>query len=231
MTQKMLVTLTAVILSGAAVTEAQVNRFQPATRRPEPVQRPVVHERPVVHDQPVVHERPVTHEQPVVRERPASHLEHQTAERRVEREPESRPERRVEPEYRSRPSVNRQTTIVYRPVNTPAMRHAMTYNTRPGGVHIHPQYFATHYGRDHGFHINGGFRLFGAEYYFNWNGGWFGVIGTVPGNWALQSDYLYIDVGDDGNYYLYNAQYPDLAVQLTFVQNVGDDQADTDQDQ
>jgi hypothetical protein len=38
-------------------------------------------------------------------------------------------------------------------------------------------------------------------------------------------------LGDDGNYYLYDASSPDSAVQLTFVQNVGDDQAGADDDE
>jgi hypothetical protein len=115
------------------------------------------------------------------------------------------------------------------------MSHAMTYNTRPGGIHINPDYFATHYGRAHGFHFTNyaggpcigdcGFRVFGGEWYFDFNGGWFGIVGQLPGNWAFQADYLYIDIGDDGNYYLYDAQFPEVAVQLTFVQNIGDDQA------
>jgi hypothetical protein len=55
-------------------------------------------------------------------------------------------------------------------------------------------------------------------------------MGPIPGNWALATDSLYVDVGDDGNYYLYDAQFPNVAVQLTFVQNIGDDQAADDQD-
>jgi hypothetical protein len=55
-------------------------------------------------------------------------------------------------------------------------------------------------------------------------------MGPLPGNWGFQTDYLYIDIGDDGNYYLYDAQFPDAAVQLTFVQNIGDDQTGADQD-
>jgi hypothetical protein len=124
---------------------------------------------------------------------------------------------------------------------TRVTRHAMTYNTRPGGVHINPAYFAAHYGYAHGFHFANyaggacigdcGLRAFNGEWYFNWNGGWFGIMGQMPGNWGFQTDYLYIDIGDDGNYYLYDAQFPDVAVQLTFVQNIGDDQAGADQDQ
>jgi hypothetical protein len=106
----------------------------------------------------------------------------------------------------------------------------MTYNTRPGGVHIDPDYFASHYGPNHGFHFTQGAPTYGltsfnGEWYFNWNGGNFGVMGLLPGNWGLLTDNLYIDVGDDGNYYLYDSQFPGFAVQLTFVQNIGDDQA------
>jgi hypothetical protein len=243
MKQKIFVALTAVILSGAAVADAQVVHAQITPRRPEPVQRPVVHERPVVREQPthVEHSAPERHvereserrserrSEPEVRPERRSEPEVRP-ERRFE--PEHRTERRYEPEYRTRPSASRPSTVVYRPaIITAGMRRAMTYNTRPGGVHIRPEYFVTHYGREHGFHLEAGFRLYGGEYYFSWNGGWFGVMGTVPDNWALHRDYLYIDLGDDGNYYLYNAQDPDFAVQLTFVQNVGDDQVDTDQDQ
>jgi len=134
----------------------------------------------------------------------------QFEQRHREREPEERPERHSH--------------------NVPSAR---TYNSRPGGVHINPGYFAAHYGHAHGFHCssNCDLRAFGGERYFNVNGGWFGIIGQIPGNWAFQTDYLYIGIGDDGNYYLYDAQFPDVAVQLTFVQNIGDDQAGADEDQ
>jgi len=164
-------------------------------------------------------------------------------------EPENRPERQnAAPENRSynnsqpdrsnpasRPNTNESRSGI-----TPAMGHARTYNTRPDGVRINPEYFATHYGYAHGFHfgICGGpgvvdcnFRVFGGEWYFNWNGGWFGIMGQMPGNWGLQTDYLYIAAGDDGNYYLYDAQFPGVAIQLTFVQDVGDDQAGAGQAQ
>jgi len=173
MKKRMLVTLTAVILSSAGLMEAQVIRMQrePLRREPQSGQR----------------WRP----EPVNRsERPARNV----------------------------PAGNR-------------MRRAMSYNTRPGGVHINPEYFATHYGYAHGFHfIDCSRTVSGGELYFNWNGGWFGVRGQLPGNWAFQTDYLYIGMGDDGNYYLYDAQFPNVAVQLTFVQNVGEDQAGADQD-
>jgi hypothetical protein len=181
------------------------------------------------------------------------HPEPEFEQRRREPEPEERPERPSynappenrpynnvqQPENRSFNNVQPRNTIVFRPaVVTPALQHAMTYNSRPGGVHIIPEYFATHYGYAHGFHFTNyaggpcvgdcGFSVFGGEWYFNWNGGWFGIMGQLPGNWAYQTDYLYIGIGDDGNYYLYDAQFPDLAVQLTFVQNVGDDQAGAD---
>jgi hypothetical protein len=131
------------------------------------------------------------------------------------------------------------TVVRYQAVS-PTIRHAMTYNTRPNGARINPQYFATHFGYAYGFHLAGwspgcptcGFAaVFNGEWYFGRNGATFGLMGPMPGNWALATDYLYVDIGDDGNYYLYDAQYPNLAVQLTFVQNMGDDQAGADQDQ
>jgi hypothetical protein len=141
--------------------------------------------------------------------------EPQFQQRRPEREPMNRPEHRarnITPEAR--------------------VQHARSYNSRPGGVHINPDYFASHYGYANGFHFSADpFREYGGELYFNFNGGWFGVIRPVPGNWALQAESFYIGMGDDGNYYLYNMQYPNVAVQLTFVQNVGDDQAGGDEDQ
>jgi len=54
-------------------------------------------------------------------------------------------------------------------------------------------------------------------------------MAQFPGGWTLGADYLYIDQGDDGNYYLYDAQLPGTSIQLTFVQNIGDDQAGDDQ--
>jgi hypothetical protein len=137
--------------------------------------------------------------------------------------------------------ANHPNATVARPtVITPLMRHAMTYNKRPGGVHITPDFFASHYGPAHGFHFtnyaggpcigNCDLKQFGTEWYFNWNGGWFGIMGQMPGYWGFETDYLYIDIGDDGNYYLYDTRFPDVAVQLTFVQNIGDDQAGASQD-
>jgi hypothetical protein len=175
-------------------------------------------------------------------------------ERRPQPQPENRPEYRprngapedrpgnFQPERSPNLGSSHPNTSVIRPaVITPTMRHAMTYNTRSGGVHINPAYFETHYGYAHGFHFTNyaggacvgdcGLKAFGGEWYFNCNGGWFGIMGPMPGNWAFQSDYLYIGIGDDGNYYLYDAQFPDAAVQLTFVQNIGDDQAGADGDQ
>jgi hypothetical protein len=167
--------------------------------------------------------------------------------RRPEPEPENRPEyhppnvppenrsySNAQPESRPEAGVNHPNTTVFRPtVITPVLSRAMKYNTRPGGIHIDPSYFASHYGRAYGFHFNDPANccvLRGSEWYFTWNGGWFGLMGQFPGAWALGTDYLYIDQGDDGNYYLYDAQFPDVAVQLTFVQNIGDDQAGDDQD-
>ncbi len=137
------------------------------------------------------------------------------------------------PQNQPAPAVNHPNTTVFRPaVTTPALRRAMTYNTRPGSIRINPNYFATHYGRAYGFHFNNPANcciLRGNEWYFTWNGGWFGLLAPFPGGWAIGADYLYIDQGEDGNYYLYDAQFPDMAIQLTFVQNLGDDQAGDDQ--
>jgi hypothetical protein len=183
--------------------------------------------------------------------RPVFRPEPQPEQRRIEPEtrqeyvprnvqPENRPYNNFQPEGRPDPGLRHPNVNVDRPqVVTPVLRHAMSYNTRPNGVHISPDYFAGHFGSAHGFHVNGwgpgcptcGFMQFNGEWYFNWNGANFGVMGQIPGNWGLATDYLYVDIGDDGNYYLYDTQFPDVAVQLTFVQNLGDDQAGADQDQ
>jgi hypothetical protein len=155
--------------------------------------------------------------------------------------PENHPYNNVQPKAPNL-GANHRTASVARPtVISAAMRRAMTYNTRPGGMHINPDYFASHYGPTHGFHFPNysggacvgdcGLRQFNGEWYFSWNGGVFGLMGPMPGNWGFQTDYLYIDIGDDGNYYLYDAQFPDLAVQLTFVPTVGADQVGADEDE
>ena len=141
----------------------------------------------------------------------------------------SRPVPRPEPEVQNRPQ--------YHPYNmTPENRpyNNVQQGSHAGGTHINPSYFATHYGSAHGFHFNDPANccvLRGTKWYFTWNGGWFGMMGQFPSAWAVGTDYLYIDQGDDGNYYLYDAQFPGAAIQLTFVQNIGDDQAGDDQDQ
>jgi hypothetical protein len=196
---------------------------QAETRRPEPEaerRRP----EPESEDRP---ERPARNFAP--ENRPGNNVE-QPANRSFNVPPENRANF-----GESHPNV----TVVRPAVVTPAMAHAMTYNTRLGGVRINPDYFATHYGSAHGFHFaryaggvcvgDCGLRLVGAEWYVDFDGGWFGIMGQMP-NWGFQTDYLYIDIGEDGNYYLYDAQFPGVAIQLTFVQNIGDDQAGTDQD-
>jgi hypothetical protein len=219
MKNTMFVAITAVVLSTAGVMEAQVNRpptVQP--RRPEPQERPAVRVQPERRaPEPEFEPRRPEPERP------------ERAPRYVP--PENHPYNNFQAEGRPGRTENRPTIVIRPTVVTPVMRHAMTYNTRHGGIHILPEYFATHYGYTHGFHLMTDLTLFGGEWYFNWNSGWFGVMGVFPGNWDLRSDYLYIDIGDDGNYYLYDAQFPGVTVQLTFVQNVGDDQAGADQDQ
>lgn len=166
-----------------------------------------------------------------------------TPPRQVERPEPQREQQRYEPETRqfnnSRSESRSDSSVERSNVMVAGSRHITNCNTRPGGVHITPKYFAGHFGRGHGFHFDGWtagcptcpFRLFNGEYYFSLSGANFGVISPIPGNWVLATDYLYVDIGDDGNYYLYDAQFPDVAVQLTFVQNLGDDQAGADNDQ
>ena len=154
-------------------------------------------------------------------------------------QPENRPYNTSQVESRPKPgSGNSNVTVVRPQIVTPGLRRAMTYNSRPNSAHIPLEYFASHFGPTHGFHFDGwgpgcptcGFTQVNGEWYFNWNGGNFGMIGQTPASWALATDYLYVDIGDDGNYYLHDAQYPDVAVQLTFVQNLGDDQKGEEQD-
>ncbi|MGA7524462.1 MAG: hypothetical protein WBW84_18560 [Acidobacteriaceae bacterium] len=154
--------------------------------------------------------------------------------------PAPRPVMRSEPqreEQRYQPETRQEYTPRYvQPDNRQYNNSTVTRPsnvTRPQSVHIAPEYFAGHFGRGHGFHFNGwgpgcptcGFTLVNGEYYFSWNGANFGVMTPIPGTWGLATDDLYVDIGDDGNYYLYDTQFPDVAVQLTFVQNPGDDQA------
>jgi hypothetical protein len=190
--------------------------------------------------------------------RPAPRVNSTPEPRRIETRPESRLESRPEvrnnapqtmqPQYpagngsqnqgRSSLGANHANATVAQPaVMTPALKRATLYNSRPSRPRISPDYFAANYGPKNGFHFNGsspscptcGMAQVNGESYFNWNGGNFGILGQTPANWALGSDYLYIDIGDDGNYYLYDAQYPDIAVQLTFVHEPGADQLDDGQ--
>lgn len=134
-------------------------------------------------------------------------------------EPETRQYNNFRSDSRSDSGLGRSNVNVSRPRRT-----------------INPDYFAGHFGRGQEFHFNGwgpgcptcGFTVFNGERYFNFNGATFGVTTPIPGYWALGSDYLYVDTGDDGNYYLYDTQFPGAAVQLTFVQNLGDDQGQGD---
>jgi hypothetical protein len=235
MKKRMLVALTTVILSATGVMEAREVRVQPQQRcsgpgaerqRPEPEaqrQRPepeAERQRP----EPESERRGREPEPENMVERPTTNND----------PPENRAYNNVQPESRSNAGVNHPNTTVLRPtVISPAMRHAMTYNSRPGATHIDPEYFAAQYGYANRLHFTnyagwpcvGDCVVFGGEWYFYRSGGWFGIMGQMPGNWAFQTDYLYIDIGDDGNYYLYDAQFPDVAVQLTYVHNIGDDQA------
>jgi hypothetical protein len=98
-------------------------------------------------------------------------------------------------------------------------------------LRIRSDYFAANYGVNHPFHfLSSGppyVVRYGDEWYWQVNGAYFGLMGPLPGTWNAALDDLYIDLGEDGNYYLYDRAQPDLAIQLTFVQAVGDDQIDS----
>jgi hypothetical protein len=227
-----LILLSTLTLSASVTMQAQQRSYTTQTRQtytPPPAPRPVERSEPQPEQRRIEPETRQESTPPNVQ-----------PENRQYSQPENRPSNNFQPESRPNPSPSHPNVYVVRPqVVTPVLRHAMTYNTRPNGVHIQPEYFAGHFGPAHGFHFNGwgpgcpacGFAQFNGEWYFNWNGANFGLMGPIPGNWALAADYLYVDIGDDGNYYLYDAQNPNVAVQLTFVQNLGDDQAGADQDQ
>jgi len=216
-----LILLSSLTVSSVAPIHAQLRTYTPMPRyTPPPASRPVYRPEP---------QREQRRNEPETRQDNTSR----------NGQPENRPYSNIQPESHPNPGASHPNVNVVRPqVVTPALRHAMTYNTRPNGIHIRPEYFAGHFGSAHWFHFNGwgpgcptcGFIQFHGEWYFNLNEANFGVMGPIPGNWKLATDYLYVDVGDDGNYYLYDAQFPDVAVQLTFVQNLGDDQAGADQD-
>jgi hypothetical protein len=134
-------------------------------------------------------------------------------------------------EYHYYLGQNHASSRIILPSDTPQFRRARIYNTRPGGRVILPEYFGTHFGSAYSFHFTPAadgnvFRSYNGENYFATNGCTFGVMGAIPTGWNIFVDNLYIDVGDDGNYYLYDSAYPDFTVQLTFVDAVGDDQAD-----
>jgi hypothetical protein len=135
-----------------------------------------------------------------------------------------------EHEYGYHLGANHPGTGVVTPTDTPAFRRARVYNTRINGVHVSPEYFATNFGMNHQFHFPSAgppyFVLYQGEWYCQVNGTTFGVMGALPAAWNVAMENLYIDIGDDGNYYLYDTNQPNIAIQLTFVQAKGDDQAD-----
>lgn len=138
---------------------------------------------------------------------------------------------RVQIERRPEPRIIR---VVPQPrrmveVRVPVARPVITYYSSPGVMRIHPSYFAANFGRIHWFHMPASLTVFRGETYFNWHGAWFGISGVVPPYWSLRADSLFIDLGADGNYYLYNARFPERPVMLTYVENVGDDQTTPDQ--
>lgn len=95
-------------------------------------------------------------------------------------------------------------------------RRTAIAGVRRHGGHIDSNYFASEYGRAHTFsfgNLGASFTTnLNGELYFHLNGGDFGVVTPIPSAWRLAFDSLYIDIGDDGNYYLYDSQFPDVAV-------------------
>jgi hypothetical protein len=143
-------------------------------------------------------------------------------------------------------SHSNQSTVVRPAQVTPAIHRAMRYNqVRANGSYrwrLSNGFIADRFGNSHLFHIHGtdwvtfgspfNYGLsFAPEAYFQLPGSalyppaWFGVLGPFPSNWMLGADDLYIVVGDDGNYYLCDATYPGVEIQVAAVQNVGDDQS------
>jgi len=136
---------------------------------------------------------------------------------------------------------------VVRPAEvTPAIHRSMRYNeVRADGSYrwrLNNGYIADRLGSTNWFHIHGtdwvsfgspiNFGLsYAPEAYFQIPGStifppmWFGVLGPFPSNWMLGTDHLYVVVGDDGNYYLCDAAYPGVEIQVAAVANVGDDQS------
>ena len=129
---------------------------------------------------------------------------------------------------------------------TPAIHRAMRYNqVRADGSsrwRVNDRYIADRFGISNRFHVHGNdWVYFGSpfnyglsyapEAYFQLPGSalfppiWFGVLGPFPSNWMLATDDLYVVVGDDGNYYMCDAAYPDVEVQVAAMANVGDDQS------
>jgi len=135
-----------------------------------------------------------------------------------------------EHEYHYSLGANHPGTRIILPDETPAFRRARVYNTRNNGLHITPEYFAANFGVSHPVHFPSTgspyFVPYRGEWYCQVNGAYFGVMGPLPNAWNTAIDNLYIDIGDDGNYYLYDSAQPDFAIQLTYVQRMGDDQAD-----
>jgi len=135
--------------------------------------------------------------------------------------------------------AHRGFTAVRPAVISPSLEHAMHYNQ----IHsdgswrwrLVPAYAAATFGPAHTFRFTSAFLVVGGEHYFwlpglNGNGFvWFGVLGPFPDNWLL-TDTFYVDYGDDGNYYLYDALNPGVAIPLSAADNAGDDQAGADDD-
>lgn len=135
--------------------------------------------------------------------------------------------------------AHRGFTAVRPAVISPALGHAMHYNQiRSDGSwrwRLVSAYTSATFGPAHTFRFTSAFAVVGGENYFwlpglNGNGlVWFGILGPLPDNW-MATDLFYVDFGDDGNYYLYDALNPGVAIPLSAADNAGDDQAAADDD-
>jgi hypothetical protein len=235
-----LAVLTSIAFSSAAPLHAQQRRnltiptYTPPPA-PRPTARPVEPERPQPQPQPRNYQpknQPPEERHP---ENPQPAYSHPVQQQEHTREVTTQPTNVGNSHISTGTALetHRGFTAVRPAVVTPAMTNAMRYNqVRPDGTwhwRLFPAYTAAVFGSSHTWHFANGFVVVGGESYF-WlpglNGAgrvWFGILGPFPDNWLL-TDPLYLDFGDDGNYYLYDALYPGIAIPLSAGDNAGDDQ-------
>ena len=86
------------------------------------------------------------------------------------------------------------------------------------GYRIPDDQFTLKFGTDHAFRINSlPYRMVNNEPNFQYNGYWMTVVDPWPETWKddwYDSDDVYVRY--DNGYYLYNRNYPDVALSLRF---------------